>query len=116
MPTTGPNFGMIHSYASRESGWNVGMDANLKKLDTIVMCAVKNDLNTPPGSPANGDRYIVGVSPTGTFVGHVNQIAVWDSGASAWTFYTAKTGWFVYHETAVEYWKYVGGSWNSTGI
>ncbi len=36
MPTTGPNAGMIHSYASRESGWNVGMDANLKKIDALM--------------------------------------------------------------------------------
>lgn len=108
--------GLIHTYASRENGWNVGMDANLKKLDAIAMLSVKNSLNTPPGSPVNGDRYIVGVLPTGAFVGHITKVAVWESVLSAWTFYVPKTGWLCYQETTAEYWKYVGGSWNPTGI
>ena len=34
-------------------------------------------LNTPPGSPENGDAYIVGTSPTGVWVGKENCIAAY---------------------------------------
>ncbi len=107
MPTTGPNAGMIHSYASRESGWNVGMDANLKKLDALMGGGVKDkDLATPPGSPADGDRYIVAASPTGAWVGHATHIAVWESTGSAWTFYTPKKGWLLYVDDEDKYYKF----------
>lgn len=33
--------------------------------------------NTPPGSPASGDAYIVGESPTGDWVNRENTIAIW---------------------------------------
>lgn len=41
-------------------------------------------LNTPPVSPANPSRYLVGISPTGAFAGHANEIADWDG--AAWVF------------------------------
>ncbi len=96
MPSTlGPNLGINHSWADGESGWKPGMDSNLKKLDTIVQLQVLDkDLATPPGSPTNGDRYIVAASPTGAWVGHATEIAVWD--ASAWAFYPPKDGWRVW--------------------
>ena len=97
--TTGPNLGMVHSWASGEDGWDTGMNANLKKLDAIVQVSVKDkDLNAPPGSPANGDRYIVGPAPTGDWTGHAGEIAVYDSTAPTWLFYSARRGWFVYVE------------------
>jgi hypothetical protein len=116
MATTGPNLGLTHTWAARESGWNGGMDSNLKELDAVVHLSVKAQQNSPPGSPTNGFRYIVGLTPTGAWSGHLNQIAVWESAASAWTFYVPKTGWLCYVEDVAEYWKYVGGSWNPTGI
>jgi len=117
MPTTGPNLGITHSWAEAESGWKAAMDANLKKLDALVQLSVKSySVSTPPGSPSNGHRYIVGISPTGAWTGHTNDVAVWESAASAWTFYVPKTGWFSYVEDTTEFVKYVSGSWASTGI
>jgi len=95
MPTTGPDFGLLHTWAARESGWNTGMDANLKKLDATMMLSVINRTTaTPPGSPTNGDRYIVAASPTGVWVGHTNDIALWNG--AAWVFYTPSKGWLAY--------------------
>ena len=92
MPTTGPNAGMQHTWAARESGWNTGMDANLKKIDALMGGGVKDkDLATPPGSPADGDRYIV---------------AVWESAGSAWTLYTPKKGWLLYVDDEDKYYKF----------
>lgn len=36
--------------------------------------------NTPPGSPAAGDVYIVGTSPTGAWAGRANAVAVYYGG------------------------------------
>lgn len=52
------------------------------------------DVDTPPGSPTEGDRVIVGSSPTGDFVGHAQEIAQWSG--SAWIFTTPRHGMVVF--------------------
>lgn len=114
MATTGPNLGLTHSWAERESGWKPGMDANLAKLDAIVQLSVKDkDLNGPPGSPTTGDRYLVGLSPTGAWTSHTREITVWDG--AAWIFYPGKKGWLCYVEDENLYYKYTT-SWVTSGI
>jgi hypothetical protein len=64
----------------------------LQALDAIVMLSVLDrDLTAPPGSPADGDRYLVASSPTGDWSGQDRKIAAYQDGA--WAFYTAKEGW-----------------------
>jgi hypothetical protein len=42
-------------------------------------------ISSPPGSPANGDRYLIAPAGTGgAFMGRENQVAEWSAGA--WTF------------------------------
>jgi hypothetical protein len=36
---------------------------------------IDRDLATPPGSPGQGDRYLVAASPTGAWTGHAGDIA-----------------------------------------
>ncbi len=68
------------------------------------------DLSTPPGSPTAGDRYIVGSSPTGGWVGQTNTIATWDG--TAWIFDSPTDGWFTYiADETILYW-YKTGSWS----
>ncbi|SHI80551.1 Protein of unknown function [Aureimonas altamirensis DSM 21988] len=45
--------------------------------------------SSPPASPSIGDRYVVGVNPTGAWVGQAQRIAVW---IGAWTFLDAVPG------------------------
>jgi len=52
--------------------------------------------NDPDVSPAKGDRYIVGDTPTGDWVGHEQDIAWYDG--SAWQFDTPVKGWLCYNE------------------
>lgn len=54
------------------------------------LAPVKDILNTPPGSPAVGDRYVVGCSPTGAWVGHESDIVEWDG--AEWQFTDAVDG------------------------
>ena len=41
-------------------------------------------LDTPPSSPSTGDTHIVGLDPTGDWVGQSDKVATWDG--SAWVF------------------------------
>lgn len=107
----GPNLGVNYGWSVRESGWHTGMDANLKLLDAVLQLSVKSRaVATPPGSPANGDRYIVASSPTGAWAGKASQIAVRIEGA--WTFVVPKIGWtcFIEDESVLSAYKSTGWS------
>lgn len=95
------------------SGWAI--------VDQLLDRTVKDkDLATPPGSPADGDAYIVAGSPTGAWSGKASQIAYWRSSANAWQFIVPRTGWTlrVADELAsngvpIEY-GYTGSAWTPT--
>jgi hypothetical protein len=64
-------------------------------LDANVHLAVSSrNMGTPPTSPAESDRYLVGGTLTGAFEGQGNAVACWQSGA--WTFLVPRAGWRVY--------------------
>lgn len=68
-----------------------GLNLALNKLDAIlnigVITAFEND---PPGLPSEGDRHIVGSTPTGAWAGHADEIARYLDGA--WHFYEPTDG------------------------
>lgn len=64
----------------------------LRVLDALVQLTVQDrDLTAPPGSPANGQCWIVGASATGAWVGHDGEIA--QRYAGAWYFIAPQEGW-----------------------
>jgi hypothetical protein len=82
----------------------------LRILDTLVQLVVLDrDLTTPPGSPSEGQRWIVKATGTGAWAGHNNAIAAWQDGA--WNFSTPQTGWvaFVADEGTLLVWN--GTAW-----
>jgi hypothetical protein len=82
----------------------------LRLLDTLVQLAVLDrDLTAPPGSPTEGQRWIVKTGATGAWAGHVNAIAAWQDGA--WQFSAPKLGWvaFVVDEATLVVWS--GSAW-----
>jgi hypothetical protein len=69
----------------------------LRLLDGLVQLAVLDrDLTTPPGSPADGDRYIVASSATGDWAGWDDSVAYWVDGA--WMRLGPRPGWRVWVE------------------
>lgn len=54
---------------------------------------ISNGDTTPPISPTTSDRHIVGISSTGAWSGHDEEIAEWNG--SSWTFETPDVGWTV---------------------
>src|SRR6202035_2468176 len=83
----------------------------------LVQCGViSKTLAAPPGSPANGDRYIVAARPTGAWTGWAGQIGVWttdDPGfvSGHWQNYTPKAGWLVYNVADSTFYVYNGSAW-----
>lgn len=78
--------------AAAQAQKHVTVNDSLRALDAIVQLLVLDrDLTAPPGSPADGDRYIAGASATGAWAGKDGQIAAWQDGA--WGFYVPKAGW-----------------------
>jgi hypothetical protein len=85
-----PGLGLMGGRAAGESGWATEMNTNLLTLSATGQLAVKSRVTALPGSPTNGDIYIV-PSSDGT---NPNKVAVRDNGA--WVYLTPSTGWRAY--------------------
>ncbi len=113
MPATQPVKSPGHNISLVEvntTGQTTRINEALNLIDALLFCLVKDkDLATPPGSPANGDRYIVAASPTGAWVGRTNNIAAYYN--SAWVFYLPKKGWQVHVDDESKDYQFNGTSW-----
>ncbi len=105
--------GLYHSWALGESGWNEQNDFNIVTVAALAQLAcISKGVNTPPGSPADGDTYIVGTAPTGAWQGKQNFIAVYRANMTAWQMYQPRPGWRcrVVDENADVFFS--GGAWS----
>lgn len=108
--STATNIGLQYAWALGEDGWNTGMDSNLLKLDSLVQPnVIDSTINTPPGSPTTGDKYVVATGGSGDWSGLDAKFVIWSG--SAWVSYTAKEGWIVYDQTNNYYLKFNGSAW-----
>lgn len=107
----GPNLALLIG-ADGGEGHDAALRQLLRGMDGLIQASVKDkDLATPPGSPADGDRYIVAASPTGAWVGHTDKIARWSSSAVVWEFYAPKEGWTVGVDDEDMDYRYDGSLW-----
>lgn len=53
-------------------------------------------VTAPPGSPVNGDAYVVASPATGLFAGHEDDFALWFAEIAEWLFITPRDGWFTH--------------------
>ena len=115
--TPRPNIGIVSGYSIGED-CSAGMESNLRAFDSLSMCTVADkDLATPPGSPPDGARYIVGAGATGQWLNQAGKIAVWFTDLNAWTFYTPKAGWRAFvldEELLYVYYTSSPAGWRST--
>lgn len=92
----------------------VAHSEGLVRLDALVQpVAQQIGLNTPPGSPAEGQLWVVGLSPTGAWAGQANRIAQRIGGA--WRFYVPTSGWRVWDLATQQEWAWDGAAWSPTG-
>lgn len=106
-----PNLGLTGDIPDHFEPWGATGRANDRRLDALVMASVKSVLSAPPGSPADGDRYLIGASPTGAWAGQAGSVAQWNATLSTWVFYAPKPGWGAYLESARAAMRYAGGAW-----
>ena len=112
MSLTDPNLGLNYAWTLGESGWNDGMDSNLKRVGAVLGLSVKDrDLTAPPASPVNGDRYIIPAAATGVWAGKTNQIAVRIS--DAWEYHVPKIGWLCFIEDEAKLSAFKATGWSA---
>jgi len=105
---TSPNLGITYLEEGQQSA-EVTLNDGTNILDVLVQpTVIDKDLTTPPGSPTDGDRYIVGGSATGGWSGQDDKIALYFNG---WVFITPAEGWhmFVQDENGLYYFD--GSAW-----
>jgi hypothetical protein len=85
----------------------------LRLLDGLVQLSVLDrDLTAPPGSPTDGDRYIVGSGATAAWAGWDLNVALWTDGA--WLRLPPRTGWRAWVEDEGLLLVYDGSVWVGT--
>ncbi|MGP6089735.1 DUF2793 domain-containing protein [Antarctobacter jejuensis] len=83
---------MLPYIAAAQAQKHVTHNEALRILDGLVHLSVLDrDLAAPPGSPADGDRYIVASGATGDWAGWDLNVALWTDGA--WLRLPPRTGW-----------------------
>lgn len=98
-----PNLGLTGGYADGADNWGTEQNANLLKLSTLTQGSVIDSVAAVPGSPAQGDAYILTAAP------NANAVAVYDEGA--WTYFSPQAGWMMYDEAAAQYMSFDGSAW-----
>ena len=92
-----------------QSQKEVTVNEALIRIDAILNNGAKSKtVSTPPSSPASGDLYIVGPSPTGAWSGQANMLVYFDQ---VWQFITPNTGMFVWVNDVSLIYTYNGSSW-----
>lgn len=105
---------LLAQISQSQSQKAVTMTADLRMLDYLVQPTVINQTNTaPPGSPSDGDTYIVAASPTGAWTGQAKSIAYYNT--SGWIFSAPSEGWQVYDQTLNAFYYFDGTNWSPNG-
>lgn len=97
---TGKN-GLLALYTLNDGGWPAQQ----------VRAAVISVANTPPVNPEIGDRYLIGVAPTGDWAGRDNFIA--EFGTTAWTFTEPSEGDILLNLDTPDVLRYDGVAWGA---
>ncbi len=84
--------------AAAQAQKHVTHNEALRLVDGIVHLAVEAAAaTTPPGSPVEGMRYLLGAAPTGAWSGKAGALALYADGA--WLFRAPQIGWIVFDKT-----------------
>jgi hypothetical protein len=86
--TTSADIG-IEYIAGQQAQPEITHNTALNQLQILHTGVISVALNTPPGSPAQGDSYILGASPTGVWAGRANCLAGYFG--TAWVFVPGNT-------------------------
>ena len=106
---TTPNLALPELIAAQAQK-HVTVNEALRALDALVQLAVLDrDLSAPPGSPNEGQRWLVASGASGAWAGHAQHIAAWQDGD--WEFYAPQAGWLVYVSDEGALLAFTGSAW-----
>ena len=94
--TNTPNLALPY-LAAAQAQKHVTVNEALSHLDGLVQLSVISaNLTVPPGTPGEGDRYIVGASASDAWAGWDNSVALYSGGA--WLRLVPQTGWIAWDQ------------------
>ena len=103
--SSSPNLGLQYGFALGFSPWKTEADASAREVDTILQLAVLEiGLDTPPGAPTEGDRYVIGSTPTGAWTGQAGKVTGYVD--AAWRFFAPQRGWLAWNNDDLRLYVY----------
>jgi hypothetical protein len=109
MPNPTANLALPNILAAQAQKHVTHNDA-LRLLDGMVQIGViSRVLTAPPGSPTEGDRYIVASGATGLWLGWDQNVAFWTDGA--WLRLVPRIGWIAWSAADAALYVWTGGVW-----
>lgn len=98
-----PGLGLKAFWTLGSNGWKPDLDQDLLTLSVVVQGKSLNFISSLPGSPTNGDIYIM------TAGVNINQIAVRDNGA--WVYIIPFAGWTFWNVADSRPYRFNGTTW-----
>lgn len=95
-----PGIGLYGYWNYASDAWGTLMDSNLRKASVLVQLSVIGRVSSLPGSPTNGDIYILTTDDT---------VCARDDGS--WVAYTPIEGWLAYVRNENKLYYYDGSDW-----
>jgi hypothetical protein len=107
--TDSTNLGLSYLEAAQAQK-HVTVNESLRRLDALVLLAIEDkDLTAPPGSPADGARYLPHATATGAWAGKEDYVAHYVDGA--WEFYPPREGFVAYVRDEDLFYFHNGSAW-----
>lgn len=101
--------------AAAQAQKHVTVNESLRRLDGLVQLSVASRTTTaPPGSPAEGLRYLVPASATGAWAGWDGDLALYTDGA--WMRLTVRAGWVAWVVDTASLVVWTGSAWIDLGL
>jgi len=111
--TTTPRLGLTYIDAAQAQK-HITHNSALDDLDVLVQASVLSaTLTAAPGSPTDGDAYIVSAGATGIWAAHDNAIAVYQGGV--WAYHTPQPGWRAWNVATGTVVIWGGTAWGDIG-
>lgn len=106
-----PGLGLSAYWTVGSAGWDVQHDPDTRLVSILCQCRVKSRVTALPGSPVDGDVYLVPASAGS----NPNEIAARDNGA--WVYIVPDEGFMAYVENEDQYvvWDAAGAEWVALG-
>lgn len=107
---TSPNLGITYLDTDGQDGAETAINDVIIAIDALLHLAIEDrDLSTPPGSPSNGQRWLVKATGTGDWAGHDGEIAGYYDG---WRFWSPQEGFDMWVKDENKKLIYDGSSWS----